>query len=547
MPLGCHATTIWTMRRPAADSRCIRSSSELRPGFARRTFLAGIGALPVTAALWPPSAAAEFLALGKPSSFSFDWLRHRAKSLAARPYAPPSIRFTDELERIDYDAYQQIRFRSDHALWAKDGGPYPIEFFHLGRFFKAPVRLHVCERGEAREILYSPGMFSFGTARFAANLPADLGFAGFRVMDDGGKPDWLAFLGAAYFRSSGELNQYGLSTRGVVIDPGMPTPEEFPRFTDFWFEPSANDAKAIVIYALMDGPSIAGAYRLECTKSVGTVIDVDAALYPRADIKRMGVAPLTSMFWFDEANRRQARDWRPEIHDSDGLAIWTGTGERIWRPLNNPPQVQVSAFADGSPKGFGLLQRDRSFDNYQDDGVFYDRRPSVWVEPTGDWGDGAVQLMEIPTDDEIHDNIVAYWVPKAPVTAGSEWPFKYRLHWLADEPYPGDLARVVATRLGRGGIPGQPRPKDKNKIVIDFAGGPLEDLKQDDPVKLIVGAARGKIDNDYSLQVVGTKHWRGFFDIAMDGREPVDIRAFLRLGGKALTETWLYQYIPFEW
>jgi len=498
-------------------------------------------------ALWPGLAMAEGLTLGKPSSFSFEGLRESAKRLAAEPYKPPVIRFADELERIDYDAYQQIRFQSDHALWAKDSGPYPIEFFHLGRYFKASVRLHVVGTGEAREILYSPDMFDFGKARFAADLPKDLGFAGFRVMDDGGKPDWLAFLGGAYFRSSGELNQYGLSARGIAIDLGLPTPEEFPRFTDSWFEPSSKDSKAVVIYALMDGPSIAGAYRLECTRSTGVVIDVDAVLYPRADIKRMGVAPLTSMFWFDETNRRQARDWRPEIHDSDGLALWTGSGERIWRPLNNPPQVQVSAFSDKSPKGFGLLQRDRDFDNYQDDGVFYDRRPSVWVEPVGDWGAGAVQLLEIPTDDEIHDNIGAYWVPEASVKAGSEWPLKYRLHWLADEPYPGKLARAIATRLGRGGIPGQPRPADKNKIVIDFAGGPLEELKKADPVKLVVSAARGKIDNDYTLQVVGTTHWRAFLDIAVEGPEPVDIRAYLRLGDKTLTETWLYQYIPFTW
>ncbi|MGH6886378.1 MAG: glucan biosynthesis protein, partial [Geminicoccales bacterium] len=368
------------MRIFATEAKRKRSSQGVGVDVARRFFLASAGALPLAAALWPSLAVAEGLSMGKPWSFDFGWLRSQAKRLAARPYEPPVLRSAETLERIDYDAYQQIRFLSDHALWAKDGGPYPIEFFHLGRFFKAPVRLHVVEAGQAREILYSPSLFSFGTTRLAEDLPADLGFAGFRVMNGGGKTDWLAFLGAAYFRSSGELDQYGLSTRGVAIDPGMPTPEEFPRFTSFWFEPSAADSRTVLIYALLDGPSIAGAYRLECTKARGAVIDVDVVLYPRADIQRMGVAPLTSMFWFAETDRRRAQDWRPEIHDSDGLAMWTGTGERIWRPLNNPPRVQVSAFSDSNPKGFGLLQRDRSFENYQDDGVFYDRRPSVWVE-----------------------------------------------------------------------------------------------------------------------------------------------------------------------
>ena len=526
----------------------MRPRTRIHLPISRRRVLLGAGALPLVAlALRPDVASAAGLSFGEAQSFDFDWLRGQAKQLASRPYEPPVIRFGDVLERIDYDAYQQIRFIPNNALWANDDGPFPIQFFHLGRFFKAPVDLHVVKDGKAREILYSPSLFTFGKAEFAAQLPEDLGFAGFRVMDEGGRPDWLAFLGAAYFRSSGQLDQYGLSARGIAIDTGLPTPEEFPRFTGFWFEASAADPLAVVIYALMDGPSIAGAYRLECAKHDGVVMQIEAALYARSDIARMGVAPLTTMFWYDETNRRQARDWRPEIHDSDGLALWTGAGEHIWRPLNDPPQLQVSSFVDNNPKGFGLLQRDRNFESYQDDGVFYDRRPSVWVEPIEGWGEGSVQLVEIPTDDEISDNIVAYWLPKAPVKAGSEWNFKYRLHWLADEPYPPKLARVTATRLGRGGIPGQPRPKDKKKIVIDFAGGPLEDLKKGDPVQLIVDAARGTIDGDYALQIVGTKHWRAFFDIAVEGGAPVDIRAFLRYDDRPLSETWLFQFIPFDY
>jgi len=527
----------------------MRPPSAIHSPISRRTVLIGAGALSLAAlAMRPENARAAGLVFGDAQSFDFDGLRAQAKALASKAYEPPVVRYGDVLERIDYDAYQQIRFIPGNALWANDdAGPYPIQFFHLGRFFKAPVQLHVVKDGQAREILYSPSLFTFGKAEFAAQLPEDIGFAGFRVMDHDSKTDWLAFLGAAYFRSSGQLDQYGLSTRGIAIDTGLPTPEEFPRFTTFWFEPSAADPLAVVIYALMDGPSVAGAYRMECAKHDGVVMQIEAALYARKDMTRMGVAPLTSMFWYSETNRRQARDWRPEIHDSDGLALWTGAGERIWRPLNDPPKLQVSWFVDKDPKGFGLLQRDRNFENYEDDGVFYDRRPSVWVEPLEGWGEGAVQLVEIPTDDEISDNIVAYWLPKTPVKAGSEWDFKYRLHWLADEPYPPQLGRVISTRVGRGGIPGQPRPKDKKKIVIDFAGGPLEDLKKNDPVQLIVEAARGTIDGDYTLQVVGTRHWRAFFDLAVDGAEPVDIRAFLRYNDKPLTETWLFQFIPFDY
>jgi glucans biosynthesis protein len=527
-----------------------RSNVPPRQALHRRQVLAGAAGLSLAALLAlagsADRAAAEGLEFGPARDFDFERLKKSAKLLASKPYQQPVIRYGDVLDRIDYDAYQQIRFLPGNALWAAGDGPFPIQLFHLARFFKAPVSMHVVKDGKAREILYTPSLFSFGTAQFAAELPEDIGFAGFRVMAPDSKTDWLAFLGVSYFRSSGELDQYGLSARGIAIDTALPTPEEFPRFTGFWLEASASDPQAVVIYALMDGPSVTGAYRMEAAKHTGVVMTIDAAIYARADIKRMGVAALTSMFWYDETNRHQAKDWRPEIHDSDGLALWTGGGERIWRPLNDPPQVQTSVFVDQNPKGFGLLQRDRSFENYLDDGVFYERRPSVWVEPLGDWGEGSVQLMEIPTDDEIHDNIVAYWVPKTPVAAGSEWMFKYRLHWLKDEPYPSPLARVVSTRLGRGGIPGQPRPKGKKKIVIDFVGGPLEELKKDDPVKLVVSSSGGTIDGDYVLQVVGTTGWRAFFDIAADGSGPIDIRAYLRLEDKTLTETWLYQFIPFE-
>src|SRR6185312_16561852 len=273
----------------------MRSRSGFHSPISRRQVLGGAAGLPLVAlALRGAAAAAEGLDLGEPQSFGFDWLRDQAKELAAKPYAPPVIRYADVLERIDYDAYQQIRFIPGHALWPDDDdGPYPIQFFHLGRFFKAPVQLHVVKDGQAQEILYSPSLFTFGKAEFAAQLPEDIGFAGFRVMDEGSKTDWLAFLGAAYFRSSGQLDQYGLSTRGIAIDTGLPTPEEFPRFTGFWFEPSAVDPQAVVIYALMDGPSIAGAYRMECAKHDGVVMQIEAALYARKEITRLGVAPLT--------------------------------------------------------------------------------------------------------------------------------------------------------------------------------------------------------------------------------------------------------------
>lgn len=516
-------------------------------GPSRRGVLLNAFALPMLSGFGAGIAGAQAntaLGFGPPRRFSFEWLGAEAKRLAAAPFADPPPRAAEVLERLDYDDHNAIRFKPSHGLWA-ESGPFPVQFFHLGKFFKAPVKLHIVERGDAREILYSPEFFEFTKERWDERLPRDLGFAGFRVMAPGGKTDWLAFLGAAYFRSSGALDQYGLSARGVAVDTAMPTPEEFPRFTRFWFGAVAGVPNAVAIHALMDGPSIAGAFRMVTAKSGGVVMDIDCALYARKDIARLGVAPLTSMFWHGKSSRHRADDWRPQVHDSEGLAIWTGAGERIWRPLNNPHTVRTSSFLDNAVKGFGLMQRDRNFENYQDDGVFHEKRPSAWVEPLGDWGEGAVQLVEIPTEDEYHDNIVAYWVPKREVRAGSEWHHNYRLHWTADDPYPGPAAKVVSTWSGRGGF-GPPRPKNRRKIAIDFAGAAVADLPGSarTEVELVVTPGRGHIIKAFSHRIVGTKRWRAVFELELADRNPVDVRAFLRLHGKPLTETWLWQVIP---
>jgi glucans biosynthesis protein len=238
-------------------------------------------------------------------------------------------------------------------------------------------------------------------------------------------------------------------------------------------------------------------------------------------------------------------DWRPEVHDSDGLALWTGSGERIWRPLNNPGKTVTSAFSDDNPKGFGLLQRDRVFDHYLD-GVRYERRPSLWVEPLEPWGRGSVQLVEIPTDDEIHDNIVAMWVPEKPVNGGERRRYSYRLHWTDREPFPTELAECRGLRFGRGGHAGQSRPKGVRKIVIEFAGKPLESLPFGVIPEAVLSASRGSLTN---IQVEAVPddiagHWRVLFDIDAQGTEPVELRGFLKNGGTVLSETWLYQYHP---
>ena len=496
--------------------------------------------------------AAQGVRLGAAVPFSFEQLKATARKMAAFPYAGPPQPAPDIVEKIDYDAWGRIRFNTDNALFLENGARFPVTFFHLGKYFRKSVEMNLVEGETSRTLIYDAALFDMPQDSIARKLPDGSGFAGFRLQEardgklDWRSNDWAAFLGAAYFRAIGELYQYGLSARGVAVDIAVAgKPEEFPDFTKFYIAQQP-DADRLTICALLDGPSVAGAFQMVLQRGRGVVIDVGQALYLRQDVARFGIAPLTSMYWFSETAKRTAADWRPEVHDSDGLALWTGTGEHIWRPLNNPPRITVSAFNDEDPRGFGLLQRDRLFDHYQD-GVKYERRPSLWVEPVGEWGAGAVQLIEIPTDDEIHDNIVAHWVPDAPARAGDAVELGYRMYWQAEEPFPTHLARCVATRLGNGGQPGQPRPKGVRKFAVEFLGGPLESIPFGMKPEPVLVASRGALFGAYAEAVPDGVfgHWRAIFDLAVEGAEPVELRLYLRAGESALTETWAFQYHPF--
>ncbi|MCI0600275.1 MAG: glucan biosynthesis protein D [Beijerinckiaceae bacterium] len=496
--------------------------------------------------------AASAMKLGPPAPFSFDGLKATARRMASGPYIGPARPSPGILARINYEAWGKIKFNMDRALFAGGPGKFPVSFFHLGMFFPKAVEMHVIDGGNARQIIYDQSYFDMPADSIAKKLPQGAGFAGLRVQESRGgaldwrKNDWAAFLGAAYFRSIGELRQYGLSSRAVALDVAVAgKAEEFPDFTRFYIgETESGDS--ITIYALLEGPSIAGACRFVLTRGKSVTMDIDQTLFLRGGVARFGLAPMSSMYWFSETKKETAIDWRPEVHDSDGLAVWMGSsGERLWRPLNNPPHVITSSFTDENPRGFGLLQRDRSFDHYQD-GVYYDRRPSLWVEPKGFWGKGAVQLVEIPTDDEIHDNVVAMWVPEKPAVSGSEVSLAYRLYWAADEPFPTELARCVATRMGNGGQPGQPRPKGVRKFMVEFQGPPLAALPFGVKPEPILWASRGTFSYIFTEAVPDDVpgHWRAQFDFTVNGGEPVEMRLFLRAGGKILSETWLYQYHP---
>lgn len=499
-------------------------------------------------------AAQNGLKFGKAMPFTFETLKAVARKMSGEAYKGPARPNPEILSKIDYEAWGKINFNMDSALFADGPGRFPISFFHLGMFFQKSVDMHVVENGEAREIIYDQSYFDMPADSIARKLPKGAGFAGFRLQEprdgklDWRKNDWVAFLGASYFRAIGELYQYGLSARGLALDTAVAGKgEEFPDFTKIYIS-KPKDGDTVIVHALLEGPSVVGAYQFVMARGKGVIMDIDQALFLRADVARFGIAPLTSMYWFSETKKLTAVDWRPEVHDSDGLAIWTGWGERLWRPLNNPGRIMASAFGDENPRGFGLLQRDRVFDHYQD-GVYYERRPSLWVEPKGGWGKGSVQLIELPTDDEIHDNVVAMWVLEAPAKAGSEYNLSYRMHWVDDEPYPTPLARCVATRLGNGGQPGQPRPQGVRKFLVEFLGGPLANLPFGVKPEMVLTASRGTFTDYKMMEAVPNGvagHWRAQFDLAgVNGSEPVEMRCYLKAGDKVLSETWAFQYHPF--
>ena len=512
----------------------------------RRQFIASLAALAGSAAI--PAWAEKLQAIGALQRFDYAALKGQAQALSRKPYEKPRAVLPKEVEALDWDAYQAIRFRPDHALWRHDKLRFQAQFFHLGLYFKSPVRLYELVDGQAQELAYAPELFDHGKSGLDhAKLPRDLGFAGFRLnFHTDLQRDITAFLGASYFRAVGGEWQYGLSARGLAIDTGAPKPEEFPNFTGFWLERPAVGSNSITVYALLDSPSVSGAYRFVITPGDTQVMDIDAALYPRTTIDRLGIAPCTSMFQTGENDRRMGYDWRGEIHDSDGLAMWTGNGEWIWRPLTNPRQLAFNAFQDNNPRGFGLLQRDRAFDHYQDDGVFYEKRPSLWVEPKSGWGAGSVQLVEIPTVDETFDNIVAFWNPARKPEPGEELLLGYRLYWGAQPPAQPPLAKCVATRTGLGGIVGKKRTYFSWRFAVDFAGGDLALIGSNAAVTAVITASSGaRIETTSARPLQAVRGYRALFDVVPTAStDPIELRLYLSCDGQSLTETWLYQWVP---
>lgn len=483
--------------------------------------------------------------MAEPAPVAFDWdtLVKRVETMANGDYQRPGDGLPKALADLDYDRFRDIRFRNDRAIWRDQNLPYQMQLFHLGFMYKIPVAINILEDGMARRVPFQTDFFNYGKNDLGI-LPADLGYAGFRLHAPMNTPSYydevISFLGSSYFRAIGKGQIYGLSARGLAIDTAVPSGEEFPVFREFWIEKPKPDATSIRMYGLLDSRSAVGAYRFDVVPGDPTEVKVKTRLILRQDVAKLGLAPLTSMFLYGEENVRTFDDFRPEVHDSDGLLMQHGTGEWVWRPLGNPRKLRVSAYQSQSIRGFGLLQRDRDFRNYEDLEALYHQRPSCWIEPTGDWGPGRVELIEIPTELEKYDNIVAFWVPADPAKAKDSLDLEYRMLFakrLANHPPSG---RVTATRTSP-----PPNGEPGRRFLLDFAGTRLADLKAGEPVELVVSAARGQIRTHTVQKNIVTGGWRAFFDFVPEDARPTDLRAFLRLGSDdVLSETWSYQWPP---
>lgn len=506
----------------------------------RRAVLSWIGSL--TAMGLVPARAEDApepagMHLGAPTPFEPEMVVARARALGAAPYVPPPMLSQEWLD-LSYDAFRGIWFDTRHTLYRGTPGAVQAEFFVAGLYFPHKIGLNAVEKGQSRAIRF--GLAAFDTTDQFPDLPEDgTGFAGFRLLGELVAQDrfqeYAVFQGASYFRAIGQGLAYGLSARGLALNTAADGPEEFPVFRDFWIEAAEPGAPTVTIHALLDSPSVAGAYRFEITKGEATVIDVSARLFPRVDLVTAGIAPGTSMFLFSDINRTRFDDFREAVHDSDGLLMLNGAGEMLWRPLTNPKSVEVSAFGDTAPQGFGLMQRARQPGDFNDLVAHYERRPSLWVEPLGDWGPGAVMLVEIPTDKEINDNIVAFWRPANPLLAGQEHRFDYRLHWAAKAPVEGLVAPVVQTSTGA-------RVFEEGRIfTIDYAAHPA--LGQEpSAIEVRVSTSAGEITAELLQQNPATGGMR--LDFTLRGEVAVaELRAELWRGKRPVAETWLNRWV----
>ncbi len=477
--------------------------------------------------------------------FGFENVVDEAAKLAGKPYQAPAA-VPKSVRDLDFDQYQSIRFKPEKSLWHDSKSLFRVMLVSPGHLYTHTVKINVVDESGVKTVPYSKDDFVYPSKEVANRIPSDLGYAGFKLTYPFKSRDlysqFLVLVGASYFRAIGKHNVFGLSGRGIAVDTGLPSGEQFPSFVEYWLVRPAPDATTMTFYARLNGESLTGAYRFEVTPGVETTLNVKAVLFPRKGIKLLGIAPLTSMFFYGANTPRPADEWRPQVHGSDGLLINNGrTGEWLWRPLINPEKLREEYFETENVRGFGLLQRQTHFYDYQDLATLYGRRPSAWVIPRGDWGKGHVVLVQLPSATETEDNMVAFWSSETPVTGGGRLDYDYTL--VVGEPgVPREtMAYAIDTFVGSGDVIGGGNVKGAYRVIVDFEGGPLSKLSEDTQIQGVVTAVdHAEIINQSVEYVEPTRRWRLSILARPAEGKPLSLRAFLRKGGRTLTETWTY-------
>ncbi|MBN9084511.1 MAG: glucan biosynthesis protein G [Rhizobiales bacterium 62-17] len=529
----------------------------------RRTIVAGMAvaaaAIPATASAQstqkPPAPQPQANPPAGQPAFGFEDVIKRAREVSAAPYDDTVTPLPEQLTKLDFDAWREIRFRSDRSLLGSTGGRFRLQLFHLGHLFLRPVTINTVRDGVATPIPYTANLFDYGRAKFDKPLPVNLGFAGFRIHfplnDPRGSDELLSFIGASYFRWLGRGQKYGLSSRGLSIGTGLlDNKEEFPVFREFWIDTPDANTDRLTIYALLDSPSVAGAYKFIFTPGPETPVDVEANLFPRKPIDRVGLAPLTSMFFLGENDRHlndrnKYDEFRAELHDSDGLQIRTDKDEWIWRPIHNPLVQEVHNFPVTNVKGFGLMQRDRNFAHYQDIELNYEERPSYWIEPKGNWGEGRIELIELATKDETFDNIITAFIPNAPIEAGKQFNFAYRMRSMHDGLELNPLGKVLNTFTAPAYALGSAEAVGHNtrRFMVDFNQGDLAYyLNQPNAVEIVADAVNGKVFRKFLVPNPAIKGFRVMLDLEVSADDTTTMTCYLQAGRRRLTETWAYSW-----
>jgi len=512
----------------------------------RRQFAGALSAIGAQLAL---KGSAQAAAAVPTPRFGFDNVAQRARDLALAPFdnSVPS-RLPDPFDALDFDTWREIRFRRDHDIFAGADGGFRLETFHLGFLYRRPVTVNTIRDGIATPIPYSPALFDYGRLKVEKALPVNTGFAGFRLHFPVNEPhihdEVISFLGASYFRFLGRDQKYGLSARALCVDTGADR-ESFPFFREYWVETPEKGSNHATLYALLDGDAATGAFKFDLFAGQESTLEIQATLFPRRAGAKLGLAPLTSMYLTGENDRRVRDGFRTELHDSDGLLIHNGAGEWLWRPLGNPPHARISSFLDNNNRGFGLLQRDRTFESYQDLDLAYENRPSYFVEPMGDWGEGRVELIELPTHDETNDNIVASWTLAKSPEPGAPFVYAYRITAGLDMPRLAPNGIVVNTFEAPARALGSAEPLDpeSHRFIVDFAGSNLEYYVADpSQVEAVATTSAGRV---LRASVAANQHiggLRALFDVSVKPGHTADLRLFLRAHGRTLTETWTYPW-----